>query len=90
MPSREAAALHPGSAISGALGLTTLKFIGAGRFITAKAAAGLKLANFTVDGGMRPLDPAKATALLSFDTCPDLDLNGVRVTNSSNNAIALT
>lgn len=81
--------LRPGSVIVGAHGLTRLRFIGAGRFIQAAGADGIKLSHLKLDGAMRPLDP-KAAALVTLDACRTIDIDDVDVVNSSGNAIALT
>ena len=86
----KALTLRPGLKLSGAMGLTTLKFIGSGRFIMGQSAPGMTLANLTIDGGMNPLDPAQAAALLVFTACPDLTLSGLRLINGNGSGIALT
>jgi uncharacterized secreted repeat protein (TIGR03808 family) len=78
--------LREGSVVSGARGLTTLRFIGTERFIVASAARGVQVANLTLDGGMRPV----TGGLLALESCADVRIEGVRVVNSSHDGIALT
>ena len=82
--------LRPGSVISGAQGLTTIRFIGAGRFITATGAPGIKLAGLKIDGALLPLEASRTASLVALEGCTGLELDGVEFVNGSGNAISLT
>ena len=78
--------LRPGSVLTGVAGLTALQFTGSGTLLSGKSAAGVRLSNLVLDGGMRPLEHA----LVALEACAGLDICGVSITNSAGHGLAIT
>lgn len=80
--------LHPGTALIGAHGLTTLEFTGGAALITATAATNLRIENILLDGANRALDGEDA-ALISLTDCTHIRIANVTVRRSLANGITL-
>jgi uncharacterized secreted repeat protein (TIGR03808 family) len=81
--------LRAGSKVSGADGLTILKYIGNGAAIIADQAKDLRLAGFVVDGALLPLEAARAEGLITIKRSANVALVDLEVRHSLLNGIAL-
>jgi uncharacterized secreted repeat protein (TIGR03808 family) len=82
--------LHPGTALIGANGLTTLEFTGGPAFLIANNAANLRIENLVLGGASRALNADDDAALIRLTDCPNVKISNVTVSRSLANGIALT
>lgn len=82
--------LHPGTALIGAHGLTTLEFTGGAALLSANSATGLRIENLVLDGASRALDADEDAALIRFTDCANLKISNVTVRRALANGITLT
>ncbi len=82
--------LHPGTALIGAHGLTTLEFIGGPALITATSAKNLRIENLVLDGASRALDADEDAAFIRLTDCTNIKIANLTVRRALANGITLT
>jgi uncharacterized secreted repeat protein (TIGR03808 family) len=82
--------LRAGTKLSGANGLTSLKFIGNGAGIVADQANDLRLEGLFIDGGLNSLDQSRADGLITIRRSTNIALADLQVRNSLLNGVALS
>ena len=82
--------LHPGTALKGAHGLTTLEFTGGPTLLIANNATGLRIENLVLDGASRALDADEDAALMRLTDCANLKISNVTIRRALANGITLT
>jgi uncharacterized secreted repeat protein (TIGR03808 family) len=81
--------LHPGTALIGAHGLTTLEFTGGAALLTATNAPAIRIENLILDGANRALDADEDAALIRLADCANLKIANVTVRHALANGITL-
>jgi uncharacterized secreted repeat protein (TIGR03808 family) len=82
--------LHPGTALIGAHGLTTLEFNGGTALLSTTSAENVRIENLTLDGASRALDADEDAALIRLTDCTNLKISNVTVRRALANGISLT
>jgi uncharacterized secreted repeat protein (TIGR03808 family) len=82
--------LHPGTALIGAYGLTTLEFTGGTSLLAATSVHNVRIENLVLDGASRALDADEDAALLRLVDCNHLRIANVSIQHSLANGISLT
>ncbi|HRK18828.1 MAG TPA: TIGR03808 family TAT-translocated repetitive protein [Hyphomicrobiaceae bacterium] len=82
--------LRAGAVLAGSGRSSVLVYGGGGTMFRGAGADGVTLRDFAIDGAERPLDRARARALVDLETTRGVSIDGLSVTGSAGDGLALS